>query len=99
MEQLCRHRREASRGVMGARDVLCMGRVQCLHHIDAEAGNLGEEHRELRHKGQGGSVSWFVGRLCSAQPAAQLENIWRLIRQTQAARDWAESSTVLAMLF
>ena len=46
VEQLSRHCRQPPSGVLGAGDVLSVGSVQCLHHLDAEAGNVTEEHGE-----------------------------------------------------
>jgi len=44
--------------VLGSGDVLGVSSVQRLHHLDAEAGTVSEEHRELGH----GSPEW----LCDA---------------------------------
>ena len=33
-------------------DVLSVGIDHCMHHLDAEAGAVREEHRELGHGGQ-----------------------------------------------
>jgi hypothetical protein len=35
--------------VLGAGDVLSVGSAQRLHHLDAEAGTVSEEHSELGH--------------------------------------------------
>ena len=43
VEQLSRHCRQPPSGVLGAGDVLCVGGVQCLHHLDAEVVMLADE--------------------------------------------------------
>jgi hypothetical protein len=53
VEQLSRHCRQPSRGVLSTGDVLRVGCVQCLHHLDAEAGTIGEKYGELGHGGLG----------------------------------------------
>jgi hypothetical protein len=39
--------------VLRSGDVLSMGSAQRLHHLDAEAGTVSEEHSELGHGAQG----------------------------------------------
>lgn len=53
VKQLSWYCRKPSRGVLRSRDVLSVGSVQGLHHLDAEAGTVTEEHGELGHGGQG----------------------------------------------
>ena len=43
VEQLSRHCRQPPSGVLGAGDVLRVGCVQCLHHLDAEVVMLADE--------------------------------------------------------
>ena len=38
--------------MLGEGDVLSMGSAQRLHHLDAEAGTVSEEHSELGHGGE-----------------------------------------------
>jgi hypothetical protein len=53
--------------VLGSGDVLGMGSVEGLHHLDAEAGIVREEHRELGHQQDSGSLS---GSRVAGSPAA-----------------------------
>ena len=64
MEQLSRHRRQPPRRVLITGDVLGMGSIEGLHHLDAKAGTVGEEHGELGY----GERGWKrdAGRLMRA---------------------------------
>ena len=43
--------------VLGPGYVLRMGGIKSLHHLDAEAGTVGEHYGELRHQQDSGSLS------------------------------------------
>lgn len=47
--------------MLGAGDVLCVGSVQCLQHLDAEAGAVTEEHGEWGMWAWAGSVVLACG--------------------------------------
>ena len=57
--------------MLGEGDVLSMGSAQRLHHLDAEAGTVTEEHGELGHGGLGwlGDAGLWV---CVAQVGREL---------------------------
>ena len=70
IEQLSRHCQQPPRRVLRSGYVLGMGSVQRLHHLDAEASIVREEHRELGMGLWAGSVmlaGW--GKLYSSSQA------------------------------